>query len=202
LSPGDARRQALVGFGNVTRTQEQCREIRLLAGLESILLDVRYAVHGMLRNPSFAIVAILSLGLAIGANTAIYSIVDAAMLRPLPVANPENLFTLSTNDVEQLANGAANARESFSYPLYKQFGEVADQSARLAIFSAANRVEAQIPEQDDTFEKATQQFVSGNAFEVLQVSPAIGRLFSTEEDRGPGSHPGRSPELRVLAAAF
>src|SRR5205807_9691895 len=99
LSPDEARRRAAVRFGNVTRVREESREIRLSATLESIFQDVRYAWRGMRKSPTFTATAVLSLALAIGANTAIYSIVDAAMLRPLPVPKPEQLFTLAMPDV-------------------------------------------------------------------------------------------------------
>jgi hypothetical protein len=93
--PEEARRQAAIGFGNVTKLNEQSRDVRLWAALESMLQDVRYTWRGMRKNPAFAVTAVLSLGLAIGANTAIYSIVDAAMLRPLPVPEPDRLVALA-----------------------------------------------------------------------------------------------------------
>lgn len=80
LPAGEARRRADVRFGNVTRLREESREIRLWAGLDSTLKDVRYAWRGMCNAPAFAATVVLSLALAIGANTAIYAIVDAAIL--------------------------------------------------------------------------------------------------------------------------
>ena len=76
--------------------QERARDRDIFVWLETALQDVRYAFRTLRRNPGFAATAILSLALAIGANTAIYSIVDAAMLRPLPVPEPDRLFTLSS----------------------------------------------------------------------------------------------------------
>ncbi|HEY3457357.1 MAG TPA: permease prefix domain 1-containing protein, partial [Bryobacteraceae bacterium] len=95
LSAAEARRQAELRFGSITRIQEESRGIRLAAGLESTLKDLRYAARAMRKSPAFSITVVLSLGLAIGANTAIYSIVDAAILRPLPVHAPQELFRLS-----------------------------------------------------------------------------------------------------------
>src|SRR5438552_1134250 len=95
MNAKEARRQAHARFGNMTRLQEESRGIRLLAGFEGTLQDIRYAWRGMRKGPAFAATAVLSLALAIGANTAIYSIVDAAILRPLPVPAPDQLFTLS-----------------------------------------------------------------------------------------------------------
>jgi hypothetical protein len=82
LNAGEARRQADARFGNITRLREESRGIRLWAALEGTLQDLRYAWRGMRKGPAFATTSVLSLALAIGANTAIYSIVDAAILKP------------------------------------------------------------------------------------------------------------------------
>src|SRR5262249_4137037 len=115
-----------------------------------------------------------------GANTAIYSIVDASMLRALPVPTPERLVTLATSAPEQ---------QTFSYPLYLQFREATGNLARFALFTPSNRVEAKVARENGPVEMVTQQFVTGEAFETLGVGPALGRVFSEEEDRGPGGAP-------------
>jgi predicted permease len=190
LSPEDAAREASRRFGNATQLREQSRDFRLSAALEATFQDVRYAWRGMLKSPAFAITAILSLALAIGANTAIYSIVDAAMLRPLPVPEPERLFTLATPGIEESGVGPSGERETFSYPLYQQFRAAAGDSARLALFSAVwGPVEVQIPDAAAPIERAVPYFASGDAFEILGVTPALGRVFSSEEDHGIRAHP-------------
>ena len=131
LSAAEARRQAELRFGSVTRIQEESRGIRLAAGLESTLKDLRYAGRAMRRSPAFSLTVVLSLGLAIGANTAIYSIVDAAILRPLPVYAPQELFRLSWMGPAEPGGPPAQERVSFSYPIYLQFAEVAKPVARL-----------------------------------------------------------------------
>src|ERR1700722_6795414 len=103
LPPAAARLEAERRFGNIPQIREQSRDYRLSATLESTLQDLRYALRGMRKSPAFALTAILSLALAIGANTAIYSIVDAALLRPLPVPEPERLFTLSNPPIAETA---------------------------------------------------------------------------------------------------
>ena len=173
LNPEEARRQANVRFGNLTQLREDSRAIRLWAGLEATLQDVRYAWRGMRKSPAFAATAVLSLALAIGANIAIYSIVDAAILRPLPVPKPNELFRLSSPGVSDPGGPAAQERVSFSYPIYLQFAAVSKEAARLTLFSDPQRVEAQ----GAATEKITRQFVSEDAFEVLGVSPAVGRLL-------------------------
>jgi predicted permease len=175
LTPPEARRQAARVFGNLTAVQEQSREIRLWGALEGIGQDIRYALRGLRRNPVFAVTAIASLGLAIGANTAIYSIVDAALLRPLPVPQPDKLFLLT----------APNADDTFSYPLYERLRDASGDSAGIGLFAAPNRTDAQTSGADSPYEEVTQQYVSPDAFDVLDVPPALGRLFSTAEDHYP-----------------
>ena len=141
ISAPDAQRQAALAFGNITAIRERSREIRLWVALDETLQDLRYAWRGLLRNPAFAITTIASVGLAIGANTAIYSIVDAALLRPRPVPQPQRLFALSTSRGNR-AIPIAQGNDIFSYSMYEQLCSVAADSARLALFNSPNRVEA------------------------------------------------------------
>jgi hypothetical protein len=159
LPEGEAQRQASIRFGNVTQLREQSREIRLSGIVETTFQDIRYAWRGMRKSPAFAATAILSLALAIGANTAIYSIVDAAMLRPLPVPEPDRLFTLATPEIRQSQSEPSSERESFRYPVYREFRAVAGASARLALFSYAGPIEVQIPDTGAPIEKP-----SGSSF--------------------------------------
>jgi predicted permease len=189
LSAEEARHQAERRFGNVTQLREQSREVRLSALLETTFQDVRYAIRGMRTSPAFALTAILSLALAIGANTAIYSIVDAALLRPLPVPRPDRLFTLATLQIQQQGQERPIEDVSFSYPLLQQFRAAAGDSARLGLFSTGAQYDVRIPDKDAPVEKAICQFVSGDAFDILQVPPAMGRVFTPAEDRVPWGHP-------------
>ena len=176
LSAAEARRQAELRFGSVTRIQEESRGIRLAAGLESTLKDLRYAGRAMRRSPAFSLTVVLSLGLAIGANTAIYSIVDAAILRPLPIYAPQELFRLSWMGPAEPGGPPAQERVSFSYPIYLQFAALTKSVARLTLFSYPMRVEAQGSDANAQVEKITRQYVSEDAFEVLGVYPSAGSL--------------------------
>ncbi len=189
LSEEEAARDALRRFGNLTQVRERSREIRLSTLLETALQDLRYAVRGMRKSPAFAITAILSLALAIGANTAIYSIVDAALLRPLPVPEPDRLFMLASPQILDPGEEASGFRESFSYPEYQQFRAAAAGSARLAVFSYGRQYEVNIPDRNAPTEKAICQIVSGESFDILRVPPALGRVFSRDEDRVPWGEP-------------
>ncbi len=185
LSLPEAQRQAAHSFGNVTSLREESRELRGWAAVEGTCQDARYAWRGLLRNPVFAAAIVASLSLAIGANTAIYSIVDAALLRPLPVPQPERLFTLTTSENGPFGIPASGDGETFSYPLYEQLLGAAGDSARLALFGPPNRVEARAPGADAPHEQVIGQFVSPDAFDMLSVPPALGRLFSPGEDHYP-----------------
>jgi predicted permease len=133
--------------------------------------------------------AVVSLGVAICANTAIYSIVDAAILHPLPVSKPDQLFTLSYPDIYDPGSTAGPDRDSFSYPEYAQYATVTRPVARLAFFSSPFRVEARVSHSETRMERVNRVFVPAQAFGILNVHPAIGRLFSAEEDRIPLAHP-------------
>jgi predicted permease len=189
LSAEEAEHQAAKRFGNLTQLRERSRGFRLSATLETTLQDLRYAVRGMRKSPAFAITAILSLALAIGANTAIYSIVDAALLRPLPVPDPDRLFTLAFPQILDPGEEPSGLRESFSYPEYQQFRAAAGDSARLALFSFGSQHDVYIPDRNAPTEKAICQFVSGEAFDILRVPPALGRVFSRDNDRVPWGEP-------------
>ena len=121
LDPDEARHKAQARFGNATLLREQSRGLRLWTGLEGTLQDIRYSWRGMCKAPGFALTVVLSLALAIGANTAIYSIVDAAILRPLPVGDPGRLFRLSFPSVSDPGSLAESESDWFSYPEYLQF---------------------------------------------------------------------------------
>ena len=185
LSGEEARRRAALAFGNVTRIREETREFKLWAVVEGTCQDVRYAWRGLLRNPVFALTAVVSLGLAIGTNTALYSIVDAVMLRPLPVPQPGRLFTLATPEAEQPGVPTSGESDVFSYPLYDQLRKACGNLARLALFDSPNRVEAQAAGAAAPVENVIGQFVSPDAFDILGVPPALGQLFSPAEDRFP-----------------
>src|SRR5204863_6283888 len=114
--------------------REQSRDIRMWTGLESTVQDVRYAWRRLRRSPAFTLTAVLSLSLAIGANTAIYSIVDAAMLRPLPVPDAPQVFTLAAPVLDAVTAGGSGETESFSYPLFLQLQTAAGEGTDLAAF--------------------------------------------------------------------
>jgi predicted permease len=147
--------------------------------MQTLLKDLRYGARLLLKQPVFSLLAILSLGLGIGANTAIFGVVDRLLVRTLPVGAPEQLVNLSGSD-EQGRNDT-----SFSYPIYEEYRDQNDVFAGLLAYSetALNLSEG------GQAERLTGVLVSSNYFDVLGVTPALGRTFLPEEDRTPGTHP-------------
>jgi predicted permease len=189
LSVEEARREVRLRFGGPDQVKENVREIRAGALIDETLQDLRYAFRTLRKSPAFALTSVLSLALAIGANTAIYSILDAALLRPLPVPEPQRLFTLTTLQIQEQGKERPVEDVAWSYPVFQQFRVAAGDSARLGLFSSGHLTDIQIPNQDAPMEKAICGFVSGDAFDTLHVPPALGRVFTSAEDRIPWGHP-------------
>ena len=186
MTPEEARYAALRKFGNVTRVKEDVREIWSLVWLEQFEQDVRLALRKLRKSPGFTTVAVLTLALGIGANTAIFSLTDQILLRELPVPQPEQLVILRSpgpnhghtwGDVDQGA-------QSFSYPMYKDLRE------RATVFSgllACREATVNVSGHGET-QAAHADLVSGNFFDTLEVQPELGRLFTTSDETAPGAN--------------
>lgn len=146
--------------------------------METLLQDIRYATRAMFKTPGFTAVAILSLALGIGANAAIFSLVNAILFRPLPVSEPARL-------VEVTPTRQGSGLGSFSYPLYRDFRD------RNEVFEAlaAYRFAPMSLSREGNNERIWGYLVSGNYFDLLGVKPSAGRFFTPEEDRVPGASP-------------
>ncbi len=148
--------------------------------MDSFLKDIRYSVRLLLRNPTFAIIATISLALGISANSAIFSVMDKLLVRSLPVKAPEQIVLLSAESVNpRFLNNV------FSYP---DFVDYRDHNQVLSGLIAFTTAEARIGTAEET-DRARVEIVSGNYFDVLGVPAAKGRTFLPEEDRTPGTHP-------------
>jgi len=172
MSPEDAHYAALRRFGNVVLTQERSREMWKWSTVETLWQDLGYGVRQLRRSPGFAIVAILTLALGVGANTAIFSVINAVLLRPLPVKNPQEIIQLTT--VGSYGVG------SFSYPEYKLFRDENHVCAEMAAIGWINNLDATI---DSQVERVEGRIVSGNFFSLLGVGARAGRTFTSEDEK-------------------
>ncbi len=170
-------RAARMRSGGIAQAMETLRDQRGLPWLEDLVRDVRHGVRLLRRNPTFAAVAILSLALGIGANSAVFSMADAELLRPLPVRDPGAIVTVSVAGPTDRVSGV-------SYPNYADLrngsqsfeGLVAYQRSTLMAFAQSAR---------DVREMRMGMLVSDNFFDVLGVQPSSGRLFTPDEGRVP-----------------
>ena len=137
--------------------------------------NLRLAVRGLLRSPLFSTVAILSLALGIGANTAIFTLIDQVLLRRLPVKDPDSLVMLYQ---EGPHNGSNMGRRMHSYPIYQEFQKRAEPLAEVI----CRRLLAASISVDNQTERVDAELVSGNYFSMLGVGPAAGRVFNSRED--------------------
>src|SRR5215472_11898655 len=171
MSPEEARREAALQFGAVEGVKEDLREECRGFWLEALWADVRYALRMMHKNPAFAAIAIVTLALGIGANTAIFSVVNGVLLNPLPFPHPEQLVTLS----ESKPNFATG---SISYPNFRDWQKDNYTFSAMAIsrpisFSLTGAGEA---------EQVRAELLSSDYFSLLGVKPLIGRMFAAGED--------------------
>src|SRR5713226_2704205 len=149
--------------------------------------DLRYGARMLLKQPGFTAVVIITLALGIGANTAIFSLVNAVLLRPLPVTDPAQVVSVS------LVNRQGAGLGLFSYPNYRDFRDNNEALAGLAAHRFAPMSLGGIAGKEGNNERSNERIWgylgSGNYFDVLGVKAVLGRTFSPEEDRTPGAHP-------------
>jgi predicted permease len=188
MPPDQAAFAARRRFGNVTALKEKSQLTWGWAWLESLAQDALYGIRAMLRSPGLTIVALLSLALGIGANTAIFTFMDAVMLRSLPVKNPAQLVLLGKGEVSGITDAFAST-DLYSYPFYRQlqqrnhvFSDVA------ALFSMTNDVHGFVAERAEQ-EPMKIQLVSGTYFQLLGVHALMGRTLTDEDDNSEGNHP-------------
>ena len=166
-----ARRAAMLQLGGIESVKAQVRDVRTGARLEGVWHDIRFGARFLLRSPLFAATALVSLAVGIGANTAIFTLVDVLMLRDANVAAPEQLIELDR--ITRYGRGG-----SFSYPIYQR---MRDENAVFSGTIAMSR--RTVPANIDNSVQPVGRFVSGNFFGVLGVSAVVGRVLSPDDDR-------------------
>src|SRR6266481_5061590 len=194
MPPEEARYAAMRRFGNVTRVKEETREVWSFVWLEQLGQDIHYGFRMLAKSPGFAAVAILTLALGIGANTAIFSLIDAVMLRSLPVENPSQLVLLkwggrnspnfrgymSSGDCPMdLRPGAANPSGcSFSEPMFREIAQ-ANVFSATAAFANSGRLNLT---GNGPSTVINGQLVSGDFFRTMGLKAAAGRLLDAADD--------------------
>ncbi len=180
--PAEARRS----FGPALRTREQCRDFRLLGWLDSLRADTVFGWRQLMKRKVTSAAAILSLALAIGSCTSTFRLIDALLLRPLPVAGAERLYALSGRGTG--SDGKRQTFEFWAYPTVRQMKALVKDQADVIAVSNVQLLDLSygpaLP-----YEQANVQHVSGDTFVSFGLRPALGRLIYESDDRTPGAHP-------------
>ena len=196
--PAEARRQASMALDGIERCKEECRDQRRTQGVDVIARDFAYACRTLRRTPAFALAAIATLALGIGASTAIFSVTDAVLLRPLPYQDPDRLVLLFWQDRNFLYSNADFA------DLQSGTRDIFDELGGVAAFRAF------VPREDGALEQLSKALVTTNFFRLMGAHIAFGRDFDNADavpaavgSRCPHSAGQRGhPQLRILAAAL
>ena len=180
MNRDEARRAAMRAFGNPTYLKEETRDTWGWTWLEQFASDLRYAARTLRKSPGFAAIAVFTLALGIGANTAIFSFVNAMVIRPLPVERPSELAFLAPTDSHSGSLG-------FSYPLFEA---VRDENRTLAgvFVMAGGPMNVSVDAQPE-LAPGGGQYVSSSYFSMLGVEAICGRTFTAPEDKVPGKNP-------------
>ncbi|HSR70370.1 MAG TPA: ABC transporter permease [Acidobacteriota bacterium] len=162
--------------------------------MTNFLQDLRFAFRLLTKNPGFSAVALLTLAIGIGANSAIFSLTDQILLKPLPIENPDRLVVLrSPGPKRGLVWSDGDSSASFSYPLYRR---LAERSPHVAQLMGRFQIPLSVAFQGQA-ERAEGALVSGNFFQALEINPVAGRLFAPSDDVNTGAHP-----LAVLSHGY
>jgi len=180
--PAEARR----AFGSPLRHRELSLDIRLLGWLDSLRADAVFGWRQLKKRKVTSAAAILSLALAIGACTSAFRLIDALLLRPLPVANPERLYDLARQGIG--FDGKPQSFDGWAYPAFRRMRDAVKGQAELIAISYDDRMDLTYGH-DQEIEKAHLQYVSGWMFSSFGLRPAAGRLFTENDDLQPRAHP-------------
>jgi predicted permease len=188
LPPTAAARAAHLKFGNTTRLKEKSLMAWGSETLESFFADIAYGTRALLRSPALTIVALASLALGIGANTAIFSLLDAVLLRSLPVKDPQQLVVVGQGRMRGIGNDVAFTDLS-SNPFFRQFRQRNTVFTDVAgIFSLSNDGHGFVEGSNES-QPISVQLVTGNYFPLLGVHALVGRTLNDADDNSEGDHP-------------
>jgi putative ABC transport system permease protein len=180
MSPRDARLAAVRKFGNARRVQEDARDVWSVVWLERLLQDVRYGLRTLAKSPGLTTVAILTLALGIGANLAVYSLVDELWLRPRPVPHPERVVRIFTS------NPSSEGEIALGYSNYADFSFIRSETKTLSGVAFLQSRGAMLETADES-KLVSAGVISDNFFGVLAPTAAYGRVFTAEQAGLPGA---------------
>jgi predicted permease len=189
MTEEQARRSAMAELGSRDAVKHQVWTSRWESRFEGRLQDLRIGGRSLAKAPGFTVVALLSLALGIGANTAIFSLLNAIMLRPLPVPHPEQLYLFGKGQWAGSTDGMPHRSwQLFSYPLYKT---LAAQTSSFSGVAAQSSIQmgSHISLGGNAMEHVRIDLVSGTYFSVMQVNPALGRVLAESDDQTAGASP-------------
>jgi hypothetical protein len=178
VPPAEARRQATLELGGIEQAKERVRTCRHGAWLDEAGRDLRYALRMFARNPGFVLVIVLTLALGIGANTAIFSLIDALMLRWLPVRNPQELVQLKMQLPDGTGPAGQGSSQSFSYAIVRALADQKEIFAGVAGFSGFIFTTGSA----ESIRTVPGALVTGAYYETLGLNPAAGRLLTRADD--------------------
>jgi predicted permease len=207
MPPAEARYAAIREFGGVEQIREECRDTRRIGWIQDFLQDVRFGMRMLRKTPGFALIALCTLALGIGANTAIFSFMDGVLLRALPVSDPHslvllqwsargpssNLGTSSYGDCRENRNAAGSSGCTFSEPLFHQI-QSQGVFSEVAAFAGGGEITLTGNGAASTVDNA--QYISGRYFQTLGVRPQSGRLI------GPADEAGATCFVAVLSYSY
>jgi predicted permease len=185
MAPTAARRAAVLAMGGLERRKEECRDVRRTRFVENLARDVHYGVRVLRRTPGFTVVAVLSLALGVGANAAIFQLLDALRLRSLPVEDPRSLAIVRLLSDEGTSGGFDGHFPDLTHPLFERLETSQAAFSDLVAWSAAT---FDLAEHGESRFVEDGLWVSGNYFEFLGVGAQLGRVFAQGDDvRGCGA---------------
>lgn len=185
MTPEEAQHEAKLRFGNATLAKERAHEMNIALSIETVGRDLRYALRSLRKSPGFTVVAILTLALGFGANTAVFAIVNGVLLRPLPFPDPGRLFLISYQSKDRAAENQPGLYDTNYLEYQRQnqaFNKIATYNEDSATLTGAG-----------TATRVPTALVTSSFFSVLEMNPMFGRTFLPEEEQ-----PGKS-RIAVLS---
>jgi len=191
MTQEEARRRARLDLGGIEQTKEKCRDARRVNWIQDFVQDLRFGVRLLRKSPGFTAVAVLTLALGIGANTAIFTLLHASLWRPLAVSDPKEIFHIMRDS----SQGDFAGEFSYSYPLFQQFTKIASPWGEVFATEVVGPRKFGLKGVSD--ERVAGEAVSGNFFSVLNVGPIVGRVLEPQDDNVLGGN-----HVAVLSYAF